>query len=269
MRPARRVALALLVAALGAAACASAPRTSILSADEEYEQGIDAYNRGKWSSAAEHLNRLVLNYSEDPRAAQARYLLGQANFHNEEYPSAAQDFERFQQDFPTDSLSDDAFYWAGRSYEAQALKPELDQSDTQRAISQYGELRRQYPASPFADEARDRIRALRDRLAAKEFMNARYYFKQKLWKATEIYVRSLIEQFPESSYVAPAYLMLVRAYEGQGRLDDAQRIRNTLLEQFPESPEARQVGGPGREPDQPSSAAAAASAPGGSTGEAP
>lgn len=264
VRLARLVTLSALIAA---AACASTPRSTVLTADEEYKLGVDAYARGKWTTAAEHLNRLVLNYPDDSRVALSRYLLGQANFHSEEYPSAAQDFERFQQDFPADTLADDALYWAGRAHEAQSLEPELDQSDTQRAISQYNDLRRLYPASTFADEARERIRALRDRLATKEFMNARYYFKQRLWKATEIYVRSLIEQYPESSYVAPAYLMLVQAYEAQGRDDDAQRIRDTLIEQFPDSPEARQVG---RTPQggEGSSSAAAASPQAGGTGEA-
>jgi outer membrane protein assembly factor BamD len=257
----------LLLASVLAAACGSAPRAEVLSADEEFSAGMDAFSRERWSTAAEHLNRLVLNYPDDPRAAEGRYLLGQANFHNEEYPSAAQDFERFQQDFPTDSLADDALYWAGRSHEAQALKPELDQAETQRAVNEYGELRRQYPASPFGDEAQERVRRLRDRLAEKEYLTARYYFKQRLYKATEIYVRSLIEQYPESSYVAPAYLILAQAYQAQGREDDAQRIRDTLIEQFPDSPEARQVGGPPREGGT-SSAATAASAQNGSGAEA-
>jgi outer membrane protein assembly factor BamD len=248
-------------------ACGSAPRAEILPPNEEFAAGMDAFNRERWSTAAEHLNRLVLNYPEDPRAAQARYLLGQANFHSEEYPSAAQDFERFQQDFPTDSLADDALYWAGRSHEAQALKPELDQAETQRAVNEYTELRRQYPATPFGDEARERIRLLRDRLAAKEYLIARYYFKQHLYKATEIYVRSLIEQYPESSYVAPAYLILAQAYQAQGRSDDAQRIRDTLIEQFPDSPEARQVGGTPPESGT-SSAATSASAQNGAATEA-
>jgi outer membrane assembly lipoprotein YfiO len=229
--------------AAGAAACASAPKTggAVLTADEEYRLGREAYDKGHWGSAAEHLNRLVLNYPEDDRVVAARFLLGQANFKSGEYPSAAQDFERFQQDFPADTLADDALYWAGRSYEAESLNPELDQSDTQRAVSEYTDLARQYPSSPLAAEAQQRITELRARLAAKEYMNARYYFKQKLWKATEIYVKSLIEAYPESSYVAPAYLMLVRAYEAQGKQEDAQRIRETLIEQFPDSPEARQV----------------------------
>jgi outer membrane protein assembly factor BamD len=243
--------------ALALAACASAPREKVLPADEEYRQGIEAYDNGRWSPAAEHLNRFVLNYPEDDRVALARYLLGQADFHLEEYPSAAQDFERFQQDFPADSLADDALYWAGRSYQAESLKPELDQGDTQRAVGSYQELRRQYPASPLADEADQRIRELREKLAEKEFMNVRYYYKQKLWRATEIYVTSLIEQYPESSYVAAAYLMLLQAYEAEGREEDAQRVRNTLLQQFPDSPEARQAaGGAGAEQGSASSAAA-------------
>jgi outer membrane protein assembly factor BamD len=260
VRSASFAGVALAVALV--AACGSAHRAAVLGADEEYGQAMEAYERERWGTAAEHLNRLVLNYPDDERTPLARYLLGQADFHLEEYPSAAQDFERFQRDFPADSLADDALYWAGRAYEAQSLRPELDQSDTQRAISSYTELRRQYPTSPFADEADQRMRTLRDRLAEKEFMNARYYFRQKLWKATEIYVTSLIEQYPESSYVAPAYLMLLRAYEALGRPEDARRVRDTLLEQFPDSPEARQAGGKGGE-SQGSASSTAASPPGG------
>lgn len=231
----------LAAAAAISAACASAPPSEILPPDREYRLAKEAFDAGRYTDAADHFNRLVLNYPDSEHAIEARYLLGQANFHNEEYPSAAQDFERFQQDFPADSLADDALYWAGRSYEAQSLKPQLDQGDTQRAISSFTELRRQYPNSSFAGEAEERIAALRERLAEKEYMNARYYFKQKLWKATEIYVKTLIEDYPQSRYVAPAYLMLVRAYEAQGKNEDAGRMRETLLEQFPDSPEAAEV----------------------------
>jgi outer membrane protein assembly factor BamD len=233
-------------AVLAATACASAPTNEILSAEEEFRLGQEAFAGGRFADAAEHFNRLVLNYPGSEHVVEARYLLGRANFQNEEYPSAAQDFERFQQEFPADSLADDALYWAGRSYEAESLKPQLDQADTQRAISSYTELLRQYRASSLAEDAGQRIDRLRDRLAEKEYQNARYYFRQRRWKALEIYVRALIEEYPQSNFVAPAYLMLVRAYEAQGREEEAERIRETLREQFPESPEAAEVGGPAR-----------------------
>ena len=237
-----------LAAGVGAAACASTPASEVLPPEEEYRSGLDAYQRERWGDAAEHFNRLVLNYPDSEHVVEARYLLGRANFELEEYPSAAQDFERFQQDFPTDSLADDALYWAGRAYEAESLKPQLDQGDTQRAISSYTELLRQYPGTPHAAEAGERIASLRERLAEKAFLNAEYYFKQERWTATEIYARHLIEEYPQSRYVAPAYLILARAYAALGRGEDARRIQETLLEQFPDSPEAddvrRELGGP-------------------------
>ncbi|MBA2564452.1 MAG: outer membrane protein assembly factor BamD [Gemmatimonadetes bacterium] len=224
-----------------AAGCASAPTLDVLPADEEYTLGTAAYAEGDYGEAAERLNRLVLNYPEDPRVPEVRYLLGQANFRIQEYPSAAQDFERFQGDFPNDSLADDALYWAGRAYEAQSLKPQLDQADTRRAISSYSDLVRQYSSSGHAADAEARTAALRERLAEKEMLNVRYYFKHELWKATEIYARSLIEEYPQSAQVAAAYLILLRTYEAQGKAEDAARVRQVLLDQFPQSPEAEQV----------------------------
>lgn len=240
-RGARATVLALASVILLLPDCASAPTVEVLPPGEEFRLGNEAYARGDYARAAEHFNRLVLNHPDDANVLEARYLLAQANFQVEEYPSAAQDFERFQRDYPADTLADDALYWAGRAYEAQSLKPQLDQADTQRAISSYGDLLRQYPASGWAEEARTRTAALRERLAEKEFLNVRFYFRQKLWKATEIYARSLIEQFPQSSFVAPTYLMLVRTYEAQGREEDARRVREALEAQFPDSPEAAEV----------------------------
>ncbi|MFN2433335.1 MAG: outer membrane protein assembly factor BamD, partial [Gemmatimonadota bacterium] len=175
----------VLALVAGAPACASVPVSEVLAADEEYAAGRTAFEEGRWSLAAEHLNRFVLNYAGDPRVAEARFLLGQANFELEEYPSAALDFERFQTDFPADSLADDALFLAGRSYEEQSLRPQLDQADTRRAISSYESLVDQYPASPLVEDVESRAAILRERLAEKEYMNARYYFRQELWEATE------------------------------------------------------------------------------------
>ena len=244
-----RAAAALAVAAGLAVlvACASTPPNEVLPASDEYRRGREAFDRGDFHDAITHLNRLVLNYPEDENVVEARYLLGLANFETEEYPSAAQDFERFQSDYPADSLADDALYWAGRSYEAQSLKPELDQSDTRRAISSYTDLLRQYPGSEHVEDAEGRVAELRERLAEKDYMNARFYSRQELWEAAEIYARSLIEEFPQSSWVAPAYLVLLRSFEAQGKSVEAAAARETLLDQFPESPEAaevRQAAGP-------------------------
>jgi outer membrane protein assembly factor BamD len=246
-RPRAAAALAAAAGLAALLACASAPTNEVLPAAEEYERGREAFGRGDFHDAITYLNRLVLNYPEDGHVVEARYLLGLANYEVEEYPTAAQDFERFQTDYPADSLADDALYWAGRSYEAQSLEPPLDQSDTRRAISSYTDLVRQYPGSEHASDADARVAALRERLAEKEYMNTRFYARQELWEATEIYARSLIEEYPQSKWVAPAYLLLLRAFEAQGKTAEAAAARETLLEQFPESPEAtevRQAAGP-------------------------
>lgn len=241
VRPRAAAALAAVAGLAALLACASAPPNEALPAPEEYRRGREAFDRGDFHEAITHLNRLVLNYPEDENVVEARYLLGLANYETEEYPSAAQDFERFQSDYPADSLADDALYWAGRSYEAQSLEPPLDQADTRRAISSYSDLVRQYPASGHVADAETRIAGLRERLAEKEYLNTRFYARQKLWEATEIYARSLIEEYPQSSWVAPAYLLLLRAFEAQGKAVEAAAARTTLLEQFPESPEAAEV----------------------------
>ena len=70
-----RAALAFVgVVALGLAACASSGETGILPADEQFQTASRLYENGQYDRAVGAFQAFVLNYPQDPRVPDARWL---------------------------------------------------------------------------------------------------------------------------------------------------------------------------------------------------
>jgi tetratricopeptide (TPR) repeat protein len=72
-----------------------------------------------------------------------------------------------------------------------------------------------------AAEAKQRTQALRDRLAEKEFRNGRLYAKLKQPQAAAIYLRELIDDYPESRWSGDAAVLLADVLVKLGRKQEA------------------------------------------------
>ena len=92
-----------------------------------------------------------------------------------------------------------------------------DQSASQNAHAYYQALIQQYPSSPYALLARDRLAHARETLASHELDVAEFYEHQKNDRAAEIRILDLVNRYPETDVSGEALLELGKLYE---RLDD-------------------------------------------------
>ncbi|MEJ2152702.1 MAG: outer membrane protein assembly factor BamD [Gemmatimonadota bacterium] len=221
--------------------CASTAENRILSADEQYAQALDLYEREKYIEAVSVLQAFSFNYPQDPRVEDARWLTAEAYYGTDDWATAAQEYLGFQRDFPRSEQAPAALYQAGRSYERLSLRPELDQRDTERAINMYERLTTEYPASDFDEEAREKRRRLRNKLAEKTYLNAEFYFDNKRYEAAEIYLVDLIEKYPDSDWLAASYSLLAETFCKQGLRDRASELYTLLFDTFPDSDAASEI----------------------------
>lgn len=234
----------VLLATLGSAlACASTEPAPILPPDEQYARALRLYEAGETDSAIRALQAFTFNYPQDPRVTDARWLMAEAHYAEKDWATAAQEYLNFQRDHPREARAAEALFRAGRAYERMSLRPELDQRDTQRALTIFERLLAEYPGSDFAEQTRERRDRLIDKLAEKAFLNAEFYFDHEEYEAAEIYLVELIERFPRTSWLAPAYAMLARARCERGLEDEAARAFRALDELYPESSAVREVRG--------------------------
>lgn len=231
----------MLAVAAVIVACASTPDSSILPPDEQFARAEGRFAERNYRDAIADYQTFIFNYPQDPRVAVARWKVAEGYFELEDWATAAQEYLNFQRDHPRDERAADALYQAGRAYQHMSLRPELDQRETERAVNVYDRVIVEYPRSEHVEDARQRKRQLRDKLAEKVYLNAEFYFDHENYKATEIYLTDLIERYTDTAWIPTAYALLARAKCEQGMVERAAEIHGRLLENFPDSRAAQEI----------------------------
>ena len=90
----------------------------------------------------------------------------------------------------------------------------LAKAITQAAVEEFHEFLENYPEAALSDEAKDKIRELREKEAENSYMVAQFYEKKKNYKAAKIYYQAVVDDFGNSSWSAKA-LKKIREMSGK------------------------------------------------------
>jgi outer membrane protein assembly factor BamD len=232
----------LAAAALAIAACGpKTPPLSELTAEDLWLRGIEEYNDEDWSEAIRYFDRYVLVGGTDPRVNQARYYVGQAHFEREEYVTAAAEFARLGADLGRSDLADDARFMACRAYEELSPDPDLDQEYTRAAIDHCQALIDYFPTSEFRDQAVEIVDAMWSKLARKVYETGDWYRRRRAYDSAIIYYEDVVQRYPATEWAPRSLLRLVEIYEVLEWDEEREETRQRLLDQYPQSAEAREV----------------------------
>ncbi|MEA1996669.1 MAG: outer membrane protein assembly factor BamD [Gemmatimonadota bacterium] len=213
----------------------------------EFEAAYDSYEREKYPTAIERFKQLIYKYPGSDLVEQARYYLADSYFLNGENLLAATEFERLNREFPQGKFADVSIFKAGISYQQMSKRAERDQTETVKSLELMQTLLAKYPNTKYADTARVHIRFLKDRMAKKELMAALFYFKHKVYDSSIIYLKSVLENFPESSSMPSALYHLYVASDKMGYPDDAKDAKNWLCKEYQDSEFGLRLCGEGSE----------------------
>lgn len=237
-----RTSVLALGAALAACGGNSQPRTAP-TPDALFERGTTLFEQGKNRKAAQVLQEFVEQYVADPRVPQALLLRGRAHARAGEHLMATADFLRVATEFPRDSLAQPARYALCEAYVELSPRPALDQEYTRAALGYCDSYAALYPGTEEAREAERLVTGMRTRLARKLYDNGYFYFRRRAYDAALIYFAQAVREYPATP-VAP--MALLRMYESYGRLgyeEEQAEVRERLLREYPQSPEARSLAG--------------------------
>lgn len=237
-----RTALGVL-AALMLSGCALVRTPPPITPDASYDIGMAAHQAGRHGRAVEHLSRFVLVASGDPRLRDALMALARSQQATREHISAAASYLRVVTEFPRDPAAIEARYGMCEAYYRLSPRAQLDQQHTYTAITycqSYAEL---YPETPEAQVARERVVEMREKLAHKAYLNGLFYFRRNFLDSSIVYFTEVVERYPGTTWAPAALSMMVRTYERLGYEEDAEAARARLLQEYPQSTEARQLAG--------------------------
>ena len=266
--PLKRVLLlsTLLVAAAGTGGCSTfgwgddeEQAFAKDSPEQVYRDARKDLQIGNYDNAVARYELLEARYPFSDQAKQGQLDLLYAYYKNRAGESAVDQAEQFIRENPTHPRVDYAHYIRGLVYFESGLswiervfKADLTQrppTEARKSFQAFQTLVQQFPKSPYAADARQRMVYLRNRLADYEVAVARFYLKRAAYVGAASRARGVIEAYDGAPAVDDALKVLAESYRKLGVTDLAQvaenvRKANVLPVQFQRRADSKQVDDP-------------------------
>jgi outer membrane protein assembly factor BamD len=228
------------------AGCSGAQRISHNSAEQAYQKGMELFEAGDHDSAIEYF-RGVFEYGRGNEwAPEAQFQMARAHEERGQYLLAATEYNRFTQLYRTHELRPDAEYRRALMYYNASPNYKLDQTDTERAISNFQIYIQRYPTHDMVNDAEAKVAELRNKLARKQFEAGELYERRRMYRAAAYTYEQVFDLYPDTDYADQALMASVRTYVEYAdmsvpqrqaeRLEAAVENYNRLAQVFPDSP---------------------------------
>lgn len=230
MTPRLRALLALVALAALAAGCASGRDDDLpdpdTSAARIFNQAEKAMAGGNYPTAIAAYENLTAVYPFSEEARQAQLNLMFVYLRSEQPESVVAAADRFMLENPTHPRVDYALYMKGLARFPREAGPlerffriDIDKrppAGMLESFNTFQQLLQQHPQSIYAEDARQRMVYLRNRLAAHEVTVAQFYLDRDAYVAAVNRARTVLNTFQETPSVIPALEIMAQAYDELG-----------------------------------------------------
>jgi outer membrane protein assembly factor BamD len=246
-RPARRRATLLAVAATIAmlAACAGndVEEEEIGNLNEAYNTARQSIGRGNFRRGIEIFEAIQARYPFSDLSRQIQLELMYAYYKSGEPERAIDAADTFVRENPIHPRVDYALYIKALAYFEgdpgfleRWFRRDMSRRPPEGVDEAYATLRRlveRYPASPYAEDAHQRMVYLKNRLAEYENYVADYYLRRGAYVAAMNRAKTALEQYNGAEGNAESLKILAEAYDRLGMDELAADARRVLAENFP------------------------------------
>lgn len=133
-------------------------------------------------------------------------------YYQQDYMNAENLFKSFLEIFPNSAKAEEVDYMRAYSFFKQSPKPELDQTNTIKAMGMMQTFINTHPGSAKNKEANEIIDIGRAKLETKDFKSAQLYFDIGQFRASAVAFTSLLNDYPESMRGDEYKLMIIKSY---------------------------------------------------------
>ncbi len=172
----------------------------------------DAYYKKKDFVRAVSLYEMVEEaFSGTPTAEKVLYNSAQCNFGLKMYALAGFQFKTYFENFPSGEHAEEALYMNAYCAYLESYDPELDQTDTYKAIETFRIFINVYPESKYVPECNNYLDKLREKLSFKAYRTAKLYYDMGEYKSAIVALRNISRDFPEMPQKEEVDYLVVKA----------------------------------------------------------
>lgn len=215
------------------AGCASAPVTK--SADTYFKEGEEFYASKRYEDAIAQWKKVKESYFSPELTTTAELKIADAQFESGSYIEAAASYEDFRKLHPANQKAPYALYRLGLCYYDQITGIDTDQTPVKNAVSVFENFLRQYPASEYAAEVKDKLEVCRMKQVQYEIYVGRFYLRSEKYQAAIKRLEEALAKYPSSLVHDETLFYLGEAYILSGEKSKGRDVFKRLSTEYSSS----------------------------------
>jgi len=243
----------VIIALIFLSSCSKGITKILKSPDPEYKLRVAEkyFVQKKYTKAQVLFEDVMPYYKTRPEFQDIYYKYAYCAYNQADYLNAENLFKTFLEIFPNSAKAEEMAYMRAYSYYKQSPKPELDQTNTIKAMGMMQVFINTHPNSERNKEATSIIEICRGKLETKDYKGAILYYNMGQFRAAGVAFTTLINAYPESSRLDEYKLMAIKSYYRFAELSveekKAERYEQVIdechefVDRFPESKFRKEV----------------------------
>lgn len=204
----------VIIALIFLSSCSKGISKILKSPDPEYKLRVAEkyFVQKKFNKAQILFEDVMPYYKTRPEFQDIYYKYAYCAYNQADYLNAENLFKTFLEIFPNSTKAEEMAYMRAYSYYKQSPKPELDQTNTIKAMGMMQVFINTHPGSEKNKEATSIIEICRTKLETKDYKGAFLYYNMGQFRAAGVAFTTLINTYPESARLDEYKLMAIKSY---------------------------------------------------------
>lgn len=209
------------------------------------------YAKKKYNYAQQLYEEVLPYYKGQQEFEDIYYKYAYTAYYQKDYLNAENLFKTYLEVFPNSSRAEEIDYMRAYTFYKQSPKPELDQTNTIKAIGMMQTFINTHPGSPRIKEATEIIDISRKKLEVKDHKAAQLYYDVGQFRAASVAYITLLNTYPDSQKSDEYKFMAIKSSyrfaelsiedKKMERFEKVIEESNDFIERFPESNYKKEV----------------------------
>ncbi len=204
----------IIIAGIFLSSCGGGMNKLLKNPDPAYKLRMaeQFFAKKKYSKAQQVYEDIMPYYKTGKEFEDIYYKYAYCAYYQGDFLNAEHLFKSYLEIFPNSPKAEEVDYMRAYSFFKQSPKPELDQTNTMKAMGMMQTFMNTHPGSARNKEATEIIDICRKKLEIKDYQSAKLYYDLGQFRAAGVAFTTLLNGYPESLRGDEYKLMVIKSY---------------------------------------------------------
>src|SRR5688500_4632538 len=204
-------------------------------AEALFEEGNRNFNEKRYVRALDSYLKLRSDHPFTPLMTEVELKIADSYYRNQQYPEAINAFKEFQSMHPTNENIPFVVLRLGQAHFDQFTSADRDQKNTEIAKGYFENVITNYPKSPQAAEAKQKLAKALEYLAEHEINVAFFYYQQEKFSAARDRFEEIVRKYKDTPTAVKSLFYLGESYRNEKNSLRATLAYEAVIQHYPQS----------------------------------